>query len=41
MNALKVSTAALKSADANDATYTRLSAQIASWTSSVTAFPRR
>src|SRR5262249_9326375 len=33
MNALKVSTAALKSADANDATYTRLSAQIASWTS--------
>jgi len=33
MNALKVSTAALKSADANDATYTRLTAQIASWTS--------
>jgi len=33
MNALKVSTAAFKSADANDATYTRLSAQIASWTS--------
>jgi len=33
MNALKVSTAALKSADANDATYTRLSGQIASWTS--------
>jgi len=33
MNALKISTAALKSADANDATYTRLSAQIASWTS--------
>jgi len=33
MTALKVSTAALKSADANDATYARLTAQIASWTS--------
>ncbi|HTY79654.1 MAG TPA: hypothetical protein VMI34_17650 [Candidatus Bathyarchaeia archaeon] len=33
VNALKVSTAALKSADANDATYTRLTGQIAAWTS--------
>jgi len=33
MNALTVSTAALKSADANDATYHRLSDQIAAWTS--------
>jgi hypothetical protein len=32
MNALKVSTAALKSADPSDATYTRLSNQIKAWT---------
>jgi hypothetical protein len=33
MNALTVSTAALESADANDATYHRLSDQITAWTS--------
>src|SRR5262249_27789100 len=33
MNALKVSTAALKSADPNDTTYHRLSAKISAWTS--------